>query len=218
MTAERGDREDREDREDRDRRWLAQIAAGGPAADGPLRALIEAYGGLFKRFANRLIDDAQTAEEVADDVFVELAMRPLHCPADRVPLRWLLRVVRNRALRGFASARRERDRRDLWQAAGRASGSVPGLDQGILPYQLAARLEAFAAEDAEALELVEGTALHGWTIEQAAVWRRDQCRLRHCERPPTCAPADCQRGSVAATYKAFSRARAKLKSALADFL
>jgi RNA polymerase sigma-70 factor (ECF subfamily) len=142
--------------ETRDELLLARARRGEEAA---LLSLYERHHAQMFRFARRLLDSAQTAEDVMHDCFLDLIRAPPETSADfdaaRGTLRnYLLGMVRHRALKTFrrmareceldedASERRHAPARDeplgrlleneLSEVVGRAVAELPPLQREVL--------------------------------------------------------------------------------------
>jgi RNA polymerase sigma-70 factor (ECF subfamily) len=95
--------------ENRDESLLARARHGEEAA---LLSLYERYHARMFRFARRLLDSTQTAEDVVHDCFLDLVRAPPEDSADFDAARgtlgnYLLGMVRHRALKTFRRTARE---------------------------------------------------------------------------------------------------------------
>lgn len=94
---------------------------------GAFEAVFRAYHGQVFATAYRLLGVAQEAEDVTQEVFVRLYLRPLPAGREHNLLGWLLRVATNLAYNVLRGARRRRAREDraLPGGAGELAPSAP---------------------------------------------------------------------------------------------
>lgn len=111
------------------------------SAEGPQAETIE---GLFFTlespllgYANRLLRDAATAQDVVQEAFLRLHLRFTEV---RQPRTWLYRTVHNLALNHHRAVMRIEPLRETWEEAG-AGGNEPA-DPSPLPDEQIARWEA----------------------------------------------------------------------------
>ncbi len=106
--------------------WLDQLRVGDQAA---FEAIFRAYHGRVFATAYRLLGSAQEAEDVAQEAFLRLYLRPLPAGREHNLLGWLLRVTTNLAYNVLRGSRRRRAREDRAMArpepeAGQASADL----------------------------------------------------------------------------------------------
>jgi RNA polymerase sigma-70 factor (ECF subfamily) len=103
-----------------DRSDAALLALVSQHEQGALAALYDRYGGRVYMLALRLLDDPQTAEEVAQDVFLRIWQRAdTFQPGSSSALSWLLAITRNRSIDELRSRRtvvRRQEMPDLLEA------------------------------------------------------------------------------------------------------
>jgi RNA polymerase sigma factor (sigma-70 family) len=143
---------------------LLQRMAGGD--ETALSALCLAYGRRVMAYAFRLTGDAETAEEVVQDVFLAAWSRPRSYRGDGRVIAWLLGITRNRALN---AVRRKRPLRAHLDEAASLESLLPG------PHVLAERRErqdrmrdALACLSRDHREAIELVFYQGLTLSEVA--------------------------------------------------
>jgi RNA polymerase sigma-70 factor (ECF subfamily) len=140
------------------------------ADEGALAALYDRYAGMLYAMLVRILKDTSAAEEVLQDLFLQLWRGAARFDASRGSLAgWLLVIGRNRAL----SRLRGRDRREIQDdPEGFSIESVPSpgnLENEAARAQLMERLRgAMAALPAEQREAVELAYFEGMTQTEIA--------------------------------------------------
>jgi RNA polymerase sigma-70 factor (ECF subfamily) len=140
------------------------------ADEGALAALYDRYAGMLYAMLVRILKDTSAAEEVLQDLFLQLWRGAARFDASRGSLvGWLLVIGRNRAL----SRLRGRDRREIQDdPEGFSIESVPSpgnLENEAARAQLMERLRgAMAALPAEQREAVELAYFEGMTQTEIA--------------------------------------------------
>lgn len=173
--------------------------AGGPVA--PLAILLENHR-AFLRYLERRVGDRALAEDILQDAFAKLVIRPDQAPADEEVVRWFYRTLRNAAIdqfrrRGAAERAYEAFARELETSAEPAPEMAAEICQCV--GRLAATLKP---EYAEALEAVELRGLpvktyaeqKGLTASNAGVRvfrAREALRQRVAESCGLCAEHGC---------------------------
>lgn len=146
-----------------DRDLLHQIRAGD---EGAYDRVFRTWYPVLVRVAGALLRDADSAEEVAQDVLHEL-WRRRHLVGPDVSIRaYLLRSVRNRALNHLRHLRVRRDS----EAEVQALYDEPiGADQPIVAEELSAAIQlAFAALPPRCREVFEMNRVHGLKYAEIA--------------------------------------------------
>lgn len=133
-----------------ERRLAALLAASDPAA---IALVEERYGRVLAGFLREALGDRQAAEEVKQQVLVEVWRRGPDYDLDRAsPLTWVMTIARSRAI---DERRRRRpdpvDPADVEAGAGAAPDSE--LDAMLERWRVADLLGRIPAEEAEALRL-----------------------------------------------------------------
>ena len=134
---------------------IAKMTAGDELA---LSALYDRYAPLLFGMLSRVLNDRQAAEEVLQDVFLQLWNNPARFDATRGSLpAWLVVIGRNRAI---SRLRGRRDREVLEEEEGDFAGtfaSAQNIEDEAARAQLArnvtAALERLPIEQRQALEL-----------------------------------------------------------------
>jgi RNA polymerase sigma-70 factor (ECF subfamily) len=119
-----------------DQHLLAEATAGNENA---LRALLARHGGRIHACALRFTGDAQTAEEITQDVFVRLMREAPRIRFDSSLATWLYRVTLNRCY--------DRMRQDARHAHA-VSLERPAVQQLPVPVEVEAQVEARERVDA----------------------------------------------------------------------
>jgi RNA polymerase sigma-70 factor (ECF subfamily) len=102
---DRTDRATAADLRQEDAALLARVGEGDEAA---LEAVYQRYGGACYRLARRLLDDAQLAEDVVQQVFLTLWQKNTYNPARGAVSTWLLTITHHKAV---DQLRRDKGRR-----------------------------------------------------------------------------------------------------------
>jgi RNA polymerase sigma-70 factor (ECF subfamily) len=147
-----------------DERALAErVKAGDEAA---YDAVFRTWYPVLVRVASALLHDADSAEEVAQDVMVELWRRKHVLDADLSIGAYLLRSVRNRSLNQLRHLKvRRQSERDVEALY----GPPRAADQPIVAHELAAAArQAFDALPPRCREVFELSRVHGLKYAQIA--------------------------------------------------
>jgi RNA polymerase sigma-70 factor (ECF subfamily) len=146
-----------------DRALLQKIQAGD---EGAYDSAFRTWYPVLVRVANALLQDADAAEEVAQEVMLELWRRRHALDADMTLAAYLLRSVRNRSLNHLRHLRVRRksagDVEALYEAP-------VGADQPIVAQELAdAARQAVAQLPPRCREIFELSRVHGMRYAQIA--------------------------------------------------
>src|SRR5262245_1494956 len=128
---------DRQSGEDSQAKLLGRIAARDRAA---VAELYDEVAGLLFSTAHRILGDAPEAEEVIQDVFVQIWDKAATFdPALGTPLHWALSITRNRSIDRLRGRQRRQRLLDEFQeeAAGLNPGEPPS-EAGLATEELAA--------------------------------------------------------------------------------
>lgn len=136
---------------DRDATWIAAIAEGDRRA---FDQLYREYGPRIFRFAYRLIHDQTKAEEVTNDVMLEVWKHAAKFERRSSASTWILGIARHRTLNAVRG-------KTLHVAALEEAGEVPdesttaeiALDQATMANDLRAALDRLSPEHREVIEL-----------------------------------------------------------------
>jgi RNA polymerase sigma-70 factor, ECF subfamily len=132
-----------------DRRLAEALRHGDPAAIGLVE---ERYGRIVSGFLRQALADSGSAEEVGQQVLVEVWRRgPQYDPGRAAILTWIMTIARSRAIDELRRRRPEPvDPAAIGEAAG---GGAEEVDRLIERWRLAELLGRIPAEEAEALRL-----------------------------------------------------------------
>lgn len=137
----------RPDREER--RLAAALHAGEPEA---ISAVEERYGNTLTGFLRQALPDAASAEEVRQQVLLEVWRRgPEYDPERGSPLTWILTIARSRAIDELR--RRRPEPVDPEQMPERAGEDQARVDAMLERWRLADLLKRIPAEEALTLRL-----------------------------------------------------------------
>jgi RNA polymerase sigma-70 factor (ECF subfamily) len=147
----------------RDAEWIAAVARGDRRA---LDHLYREYAPRIFRFALRLTHNATSAEEVANDVMLEVWKSARHYERRSLPSTWILGIARHRALNAIRGRHLSLAPLDgAAEVADSAPDAATELDQAALRVQLTAAMNRLPAEQREVLEL---TFMEGLSCAEAA--------------------------------------------------
>ncbi|SRR6266446_1332005 len=185
---------DRQTAEESQARLLGRIAARDRAA---VAEFYDAVAGLLFSTALRILGDAPEAEEVIQDVFVQIWNKAAAFdPAIGTALHWALSITRHRSIdRLRARQRRRRVMDEFQEEAAAAAVADPPAPAGLAAEELAAVRKAVGAlppEQRQAIELAFFSGLTHVEIAEAlreplgtvkARVRRGMLKLRESLQP-----------------------------------
>lgn len=153
---------------------VERIMAGD---EGALSALYDRYSGMLYAMLLRILKDTGAAEEVLQDLFLQLWRGAARFDASRGSLGgWLLVIGRNRALSRLRGRQRHEVLQDPEEFSFEAVPSPENLEDDAARMQLMNRLRgAMAALPPEQREAVELAYFEGMT--QTEIAARTQCPL-----------------------------------------
>ena len=147
---------------------LRGIAAGQPRALGEL---YDRHAGVLYALASRMLKDASEAEEVVQDVFVQVWRHAVTYDATRASARgWLLMMTRSRAIdRIRARQARPGTGPSTSDAASlsRIADSSPGQDIALIDLESIARLKAALGELPEPMRVALDLAYYEGLTQSA---------------------------------------------------
>lgn len=150
--------------DEQDQALVARIAAGDRAA---FEQLFRAYGERVFRYTHRLISDATKAEEVTNDVMLEVWKTAARFEGRSKVSTWILGITRHLALN--AVRRKQLDTVDVADAPPIADEQeVPAaveLDRSVLKSALTRALGRLSTDHRDVIEL---TFFHGLSYQEIA--------------------------------------------------
>ena len=158
----------------RDSALVERIMAGD---EGALEALYDRYAGMLFAMLLRILRDPGAAEEVMQDLFLQLWRGAARFDASRGSMAaWLLVIGRNRALSRLRGKERREILADSEEFSIEAMPSAGNLEDEAARAQLMRRLQgAMAALPPEQREAVELAYFEGMT--QTEIAERTKCPL-----------------------------------------
>lgn len=135
----------------RDETWLAAIANGDR---GAFDQLYREYGPRIFRFAYRLIHDRAKAEEVTNDVMLEIWKHAAHFERRSTVSTWILGIARHRTLNAVRGKTLQlAPVEEAEELADETSTAEVALDHATIGRALRGALERLSAEHREVIEL-----------------------------------------------------------------
>ncbi len=195
-----------EDPDSRDRRLVMQARRGDR---GAFDELIHRYQGRIFAFCYRMIPSVEEAEEVTQDVFVQLHANLGRFRGDSKFSTWLYQIAKNISLNKIKALRRRKAHRHQSLDQGPAEGGEPSSGSGQ-PLQIEDQAKN-AFEEIEDFELRE---LVNAKIQQLRVEHRLPLILRDIEGMSYDAIAKVMKLAEGTVKSRIHRARLELKESL----
>ncbi len=131
--------------------WIRQIATGDRRA---FERLYEVYGPRIFRFAIRMVKEETKAEEVVNDVMLEVWKSAGRFEARSKPSTWILGIARFRALNAIRGKKIQTDELDdTTPVADPADDAGEQLDRAVRIERIKEALDTLSPEHREVVEL-----------------------------------------------------------------
>jgi RNA polymerase sigma-70 factor, ECF subfamily len=156
---------------ERDRASLAKIQAGGRALGEGTSELYKSYRHIFMAYFQRNSVDSAQAEDLLQEVFMNVVRRAGDFRAESSVSTWLWTIARNKLIDHSRSRRPEVNLdEDGWAAVenGLAHETLPQGEPHQLDECVSKAFQIFANQAPERAEALRRMTLDGWSIEQVA--------------------------------------------------
>lgn len=131
--------------------WIRQIATGDRRA---FERLYEVYGPRIFRFAIRMVKEETKAEEVVNDVMLEVWKSAARFEARSKPSTWILGIARFRALNAIRGKKIDTDELDdTTPVADPSEDAGERLDRAVRKERIKQALDTLSPEHREVVEL-----------------------------------------------------------------
>lgn len=161
---------------ERDRALLAQLQRSGRAREQAVNALYDGYGPAFQRYFERHGVDAAQAEDLVQEVFVNIVRGADHYRGEAPPSAWLWSIARNALISHRRGSRvrwvglpeETEEDGDGWQIPDPADPVDAQLCEEALIDCIRREFARFAAKHADRAHALGLIAFHGWKPAEVA--------------------------------------------------